>query len=235
MAEADNDNNLIILKTSPKGKANLKAHQHRSQRYRKEWEDDPAFKPWLQGVFNPFKAKCRVCNAVMVAELTVIKNHARGKKHTSCWKTAHAAQGQLPNSLKNVIYNEHFSTKKTAFMAPSKWGPHQKQHYREEWEDDPAFKPWLEGVSDPFRAKCRVCNVVMVAELTVIKNHARGKKHGSYITNAPADQVSVAKFFSKTSNIEKTFQPKIQEVSNLRRVRLITTCTYDGYLDQIFH
>ena len=60
------------------------------------WETDPAFKPWLQEVFNdPLRAKCRVCNVVMVAELTVIKNHAKGKKHCSYLKTQSTLQSQI--------------------------------------------------------------------------------------------------------------------------------------------
>ncbi|XP_066947073.1 protein FAM200B-like [Macrobrachium rosenbergii] len=74
MAEANSDDNeeLSATPVTPrKRKAPSKAGPHRQQRYRKEWEADSAFKPWLQDVSNdPLKAKCRVCNVVMVAELT---------------------------------------------------------------------------------------------------------------------------------------------------------------------
>ena len=73
--------------------------------------------------------------------------------------------------------------------------PHRQQRYRKEWEADPAFKSWLQGVTDPLKAKCRVCNVVMTAELTFIKDHAKGKKHSSFFNDAPAAQVSAANFF----------------------------------------
>ena len=73
-----------------------KAERHHQQRYRKEWEADPAFNPWLQEVSNdPLKAKCRVCNVVMVAELTVMKNHAKRKKHASYFKNVPTDQASI--------------------------------------------------------------------------------------------------------------------------------------------
>lgn len=50
----------------------------------------------------------------------------------------------------------------------------------------------------------------MVAELTVIRNHAKRKKHGSYFKDAPADQVSVAKFFQKPQNTSQNLTARAE-------------------------
>lgn len=60
--------------------------KRRQQRYRKEWELDPALKPWLQETSDQYKASCKFCNVTMTIELTVIKNYAKGKKHCSFFK-----------------------------------------------------------------------------------------------------------------------------------------------------
>lgn len=80
---------------------------------------------------------------------------------------------------------------------------HRKQRYRKEWELDPAFKSWINETSDPYKAWCRFCNVTMVAELSVIKNHAKGKKHCSYFKHATVKQVPVSTFFQKAENTTK--------------------------------
>ncbi len=57
--------------------------KHRPQTYRTEWEKDPTFAGWLKPVTgNDVKAACRCCNVQMVAEITVLKNHEKSKKHT---------------------------------------------------------------------------------------------------------------------------------------------------------
>lgn len=57
--------------------------KHRFQKFRDSWMSRPEFKKWLRpDATNPFKAQCSKCNINFTAELTVIKNHAKGKKHT---------------------------------------------------------------------------------------------------------------------------------------------------------
>ncbi|CAI6352736.1 unnamed protein product [Macrosiphum euphorbiae] len=56
--------------------------KHRIQKFRLAWTSQPEFKTWLRpDLDNPNKAHCIKCNISFTAELTVIKNHAKGKKH----------------------------------------------------------------------------------------------------------------------------------------------------------
>lgn len=55
---------------------------HRVQKYRQAWENDPNFKHWLGPVKNnPLKAYCKLCDAEISAEITVIKRHRECEKH----------------------------------------------------------------------------------------------------------------------------------------------------------
>lgn len=77
---------------------------HRSQKYRKEWESLPDFKPWLKGVPEDLlKARCKLCNATMLAELTVLKNHAKGKKHRSFFETATTSQPSVSSLFEKAV------------------------------------------------------------------------------------------------------------------------------------
>lgn len=55
--------------------------QHRPQKYRKQWEDQPEFKSWLEADGDVFKARCRVCNISLKAEKGVLSQHSVSKKH----------------------------------------------------------------------------------------------------------------------------------------------------------
>lgn len=54
---------------------------------------------------------------------------------------------------------------------------HRVQHFRSEWCKNKDFSDWLVSVKDPLKAKCKICDVIMVAELSNIKNHSKGLKH----------------------------------------------------------
>ncbi|XP_060858585.1 uncharacterized protein LOC132935958 [Metopolophium dirhodum] len=55
---------------------------------------------------------------------------------------------------------------------------HRKQKYREEWESNKEFKGWLKPERDnPFKAKCIMCNVSFVSELSCIKKHCNSSNH----------------------------------------------------------
>ncbi|KAJ8381342.1 hypothetical protein SKAU_G00021200 [Synaphobranchus kaupii] len=55
---------------------------------------------------------------------------------------------------------------------------HRMQLYRSVWELEPIFKGWLKPVAgNETKAFSRCCNVQMVSEITVLKNHAKGTKH----------------------------------------------------------
>ncbi|KAK4329212.1 hypothetical protein Pmani_000440 [Petrolisthes manimaculis] len=77
---------------------------------------------------------------------------------------------------------------------------HRQQRYRQEWERNPAFKPWLTGTQDQHKAKCLFCNITMVAELTVIKNHAKGKKHCSHLKVVTDKRATTVTTFFEKSN-----------------------------------
>ncbi|KAK4316440.1 hypothetical protein Pmani_012404 [Petrolisthes manimaculis] len=77
---------------------------------------------------------------------------------------------------------------------------HRQQRYRQEWERNPAFKPWLTGTQDQHKAKCLFCNIAMVAELTVIKNHAKGKKHCSHLKVVTDKRATTVTTFFEKSN-----------------------------------
>lgn len=54
---------------------------------------------------------------------------------------------------------------------------HVQQQFRDESCYKPEYKNWLSSVlGKPLRAKCVVCNTDFLAELTVVKNHAKGVK-----------------------------------------------------------
>lgn len=54
----------------------------KQQKYRKAWEFYPEFTQWLEPEETScYKAKCKMCNKVMVADISVLKLHATGKKH----------------------------------------------------------------------------------------------------------------------------------------------------------
>ncbi|XP_066983819.1 uncharacterized protein [Macrobrachium rosenbergii] len=87
-----------------------------------------------------------------------------------CWVKECTDQWQLSSRRESGALDPGSS-------APSKAGPHRQQRYRKEWEADSALKPWLQDVSnDPLKAKCRVCIVVIVVELTALAKKLQERK-----------------------------------------------------------
>ncbi|KAL1280060.1 hypothetical protein QQF64_014660 [Cirrhinus molitorella] len=77
---------------------------------------------------------------------------------------------------------------------------HRQQTYRTEWEKDPSFAGWLRPLSgNDGKAFCRCCNVHMVAEITVLKNHEKSKKHQDKKKNLAPAQRSIAHLLQKPS------------------------------------
>ena len=69
---------------------------------------------------------------------------------------------------------------------------HYKQLYRSQWQRMPLFAGWLRPVRHDLRkARCLACKSTMVAEITVIKNHAKGKRHLKNLHQSQNDAVSV--------------------------------------------
>lgn len=68
------------------------------QRYRKEWEECPAYKGWLAPVpENPCIAFCKNCKVTFTAKLSDIRSHSNSRKHHK------AMQGQLPRKRMSSI------------------------------------------------------------------------------------------------------------------------------------
>lgn len=77
--ESNTSNSCLANVTPPKKR---KASVRRQQKYRKAWEFYPEFKLWLESVDNDmYKAKCKICGKVLVADLSVIQAHSGAKKH----------------------------------------------------------------------------------------------------------------------------------------------------------
>lgn len=68
------------------------SHSKFSRRYRKEWEDIPEFKIWLDGGEGD-TAYCKLCKANLRPQLNDLKKHASGKKHSELVKS----KQQQPN------------------------------------------------------------------------------------------------------------------------------------------
>jgi len=59
-----------------------KYEQHRSQKYRPQWENESIFKGWLRKSENSeYKGHCKACNDDLIAEISTLKRHASSEKH----------------------------------------------------------------------------------------------------------------------------------------------------------
>uniref|UniRef100_A0A1B6FPC9 thioredoxin-dependent peroxiredoxin n=1 Tax=Cuerna arida TaxID=1464854 RepID=A0A1B6FPC9_9HEMI len=78
-SQDDNDNSSTVNSTPPKKR---KPTSRKQQKYRKAWEIYPEFQTWLDSVENNvYKAKCKLCCKVLVADLSVLQSHAQSLKH----------------------------------------------------------------------------------------------------------------------------------------------------------
>jgi hypothetical protein len=70
-----------------------KRKSRKQQKYRKAWEHFPEFSFWLEAVENNvYKARCKVCCKVLVADISVLQAHAQAIKHLN--KSEEFRQGQ---------------------------------------------------------------------------------------------------------------------------------------------
>lgn len=74
-----------------------KSKKHRPQLYRKEWGSQPNFAGWPKPGAGSGKAFRRCCNGEPVAEITVLKNHSKAKRHKE--KEKNLASTQRPITL----------------------------------------------------------------------------------------------------------------------------------------
>uniref|UniRef100_H3AUD8 HAT C-terminal dimerisation domain-containing protein n=1 Tax=Latimeria chalumnae TaxID=7897 RepID=H3AUD8_LATCH len=81
-------------------------------KYRPEWEVMPDLRGWLTPhESDPYKAKCKVYNAVMLVEVLVLKLHSQRNKHCQNMKTCHS----LGNNEEHMI--QMCEIKLAAFLA----------------------------------------------------------------------------------------------------------------------
>ena len=92
-----------------------RSKQHRLQTYRKEWESQ--FAGWLRPVAgSESKAFCRCCKTEMVAEITVLKNHNKSKKHKEKEKILAPTQKSITQCLQRTSEKEKL-VKLAGFLA----------------------------------------------------------------------------------------------------------------------
>lgn len=127
-----------------------RSEHYRSQNYRKEWESLPALSEWLQQGKNSKRARCTCCDVEMTADICVIKSHGKGVRHN-----------------KRLLGE--------TFEADHKYS---SGSYNAKWEKDPEYKFWLRKGRLDSKAECSLCDVEFRAEKTVLRNHARSKRHG---------------------------------------------------------
>ncbi|EDW77593.1 uncharacterized protein Dwil_GK24477 [Drosophila willistoni] len=157
------------------------------QRYRKEWEDNPSFAPWLQASNHGFSAHCRACSVDILARLASIKQHQNTVKHQNGMKCNQVlldqndeARNALPDEHEEFISleskEEEFATMKNSVKSEQIESiPPYK--YRKDWEEIPNFSPWLQASNIDHLAHCKFCNVNMLARIGSIKQHETSAKH----------------------------------------------------------
>ncbi|XP_054260080.1 peroxiredoxin-4-like isoform X3 [Macrosteles quadrilineatus] len=75
--DTGNESSTQSIATPPK-----KRKSRKQQKYRKAWEHFPEFSFWLEEVENNcYKARCKVCSKVLVADISVLQSHSQAIKH----------------------------------------------------------------------------------------------------------------------------------------------------------
>lgn len=126
-----------------------RSEHYRSQNYRKDWEKLPGLGAWLQQGKNQKRARCVICDVEMTADICVIKSHGKGVRHN-----------------KRLLGDPMDSDLKCS-----------SGHYNTKWEKDPEYNSWLRKGRLDSKAECSLCDVEFRAEKTVLRNHAKSKRH----------------------------------------------------------
>ncbi|CAH1640743.1 unnamed protein product [Spodoptera littoralis] len=74
--------------------------KHRAQKYRADWENLEVFKHWLKPGKSEYKAKCIVCDCVLLSEYSVLKIHSTRQKHLKALSNA-----KIANKQRNLMTN----------------------------------------------------------------------------------------------------------------------------------
>lgn len=106
--------------------------------------------------------------------------------------------------------DNHLTPPKKIMKNPTK---HRAQKFRSEWLRVENLKKWLVPVdNDPFKAKCKLCNFTMVAELSNIKTHGNGKKHKEIEACTEIKQKSIKTFTTNKTPTKLDIDVKMAEI-----------------------
>ncbi|KAF6208503.1 hypothetical protein GE061_016961, partial [Apolygus lucorum] len=177
----------------------------RPKRFRSQWMMFDIFKDWLRPHPNPELASCIVCSRVIKAGKSELEKHATGKRHLKMLKEQQGIvlvnSGNTSGDLETFtldgwsvrIDDEGFNNLvETVTVLAGQESKQQKnedfprvkglsrrkvQRYRKAWEEVPEFSLWLSAHPDPYKAICQLCDRIMTADITVIRQHAISKRH----------------------------------------------------------
>ncbi|XP_018007231.1 uncharacterized protein LOC108665026 [Hyalella azteca] len=90
--------------------------------------------------------------------------------------------------------------------------------YNKNWENDPDYRDWIRPGRVVSRAECAYCDVEFVAESTVIRNHAKSKRH-----HRGARQAQKLKEIAKVWMVEKRALDRQSSSGELERKFIQTT------------
>lgn len=94
-----------------------------------------------------------------------------------------------------------------------KQSKHRAQKFRSEWLKMEELKKWLVPVKDDvFKAKCKLCNFTMVAEISNIKKHSKSNKHIEILSCKEIKQKSIASFITKNTPTKLDNDVKVAEI-----------------------
>lgn len=104
----------------------------------------------------------------------------------------------------------HLTPPKKIIKNPTK---HRAQKFRSEGLRVENLKKWLVPVDeDPLKAKCKLCNFTMVAELSKIKAHGNGKKHKQIEACKKIKQKSIKTFTTNKTPTKLDIDVKMAEI-----------------------
>lgn len=114
MSESENDRCSTPEKTKRKRGESSKTYFHKKQNFSPEWLTIIEFSNWLLPEHNnKLSVKCKLCVSEMTAELSVIKKHAKTKKHISSVNSI----GTRQNSMISFINNDQLKLVEQTKMA----------------------------------------------------------------------------------------------------------------------
>lgn len=115
-SQDDTDSSSVTISAPPK-KRKPGTSSRKPQKYRKAWEFYPEFHPWLDSVdSNVYKARCKVCNKVLVADISVLQAHAQAIKHLKQLK-ASSEDTEVLESLRSPAGRASEPPNRTLFKA----------------------------------------------------------------------------------------------------------------------